>query len=65
MARKRTSIKLDALEQESSIELEAMMAELTGETAAGASGAKDAHWSKRFAASGKDSCGTAPRIRER
>ena len=59
MIRKRT-IVLRKLAQRSSLELESMVIELTGVSPSRASDARNtAHWSRRFAASGK---GFAPKI---
>jgi len=62
VARKKTAVVLNKLTRESSIELESMVAELTGNTSTkNIDFAKRSHWSRRFAASGKGT--PAPKIR--
>ncbi len=64
MARTKKSLDLTKLTDASSLELEAMVAELFGEKSQAKTGAvKLAPWSRRFAASGKGKCGFAPKIR--
>ena len=62
VARKRATLLLHELAEDSNGELKAMVAELSGEKQE-RDGVKDPHWSRRFAASGKDGCAGAPRIR--
>ena len=56
---KKKIIVLDKLADESSSELDSMVADLNGES----TGQDSSPWSKRFAASGKGSCMFAPKIR--
>ena len=63
MASKRKAIILHKLVRESAINLESMVAELTGDALDKNVATKPAHWSKRFAASGKGQCGASPKIR--
>jgi hypothetical protein len=54
MARKRSTIVLNKLKQDSAIKLESMLGELTGCVSDSASDSgKPSRWNRRFAASGK------------
>ena len=57
MARKRTLLVLQQLAEDSGGELVAMAAELCGDSERTFCGARPAHWSERFAASGKVALG--------
>ncbi len=62
MAQKRIPIIVDKLIEDP--KLETMLADLDGGPAVhDADGVRSARWSKRFAASGKQTCAKAPRIR--
>ena len=64
MARKKHLVILAKLAEDSHDELDAMLAELSGnQSPAADAGDEPAHWSRRFTASGKSTCAHAPRIR--
>jgi hypothetical protein len=59
--RKRSPIVLEKLPHDNDGELKEMLAELQSDTASDP--VRPARWNRRFAASGKNKCASAPRIR--
>jgi len=62
VARKKRALVLEKLSEDSG-ELASMIADLCGKPKIRLDGVKPTRWSQRFAASGKNRCSTAPRLR--
>jgi hypothetical protein len=60
MARRKKSVVLAKLAEDSRGELKSMVTELSGDREVGSDRAKTGHWSRRFGASGKALCAPVP-----